>query len=65
MLYWNGPVPRKSLSSTKLVQFGVEEVKAKSFVKIHREATEAQIAAYPYRGRGSPEKTHQGGLSLQ
>jgi hypothetical protein len=39
----------------KLVQFGVAETKARSLVKTHREATEAQIAAFPYRKAKQPK----------
>jgi hypothetical protein len=47
---------------SKLVGFGVEEAKARSLVKRHREATEAQIAAYPYRNVGKPRKNAAGWL---
>ncbi len=46
----------------KLVQFGVAEAKARGLVKTHREATEAQIVAYPYRGEGQPRKNAAGWL---
>ncbi len=41
--------PEEEQLVSKLVRFGVGETKARSLVKRHREATEAQIAAYPYR----------------
>ncbi len=47
---------------SKLVRFGVEEGKARGLVKRHREATEAQIAAYPYREAGRPRKNAAGWL---
>jgi hypothetical protein len=40
----------------------VGETKARSLVKKHREATEAQIAAYPYREVGKPRKNAAGWL---
>lgn len=45
----------------RLRQFGVAEAKARGLVKAHREATEAQIAAYPYR-EGRPLKNAAGWL---
>lgn len=48
--------PEEEHLVSKLVQFGVEEAKARSLVKIHREATEAQIAAYPYPEAGEGQK---------
>jgi len=47
---------------SQLVGFGVDEGKARSLVKMHREATEAQIAAYPYRDVGRPRKNAAGWL---
>lgn len=47
------------------VSFGVAETKARSLVKTHRKVTEAQIAAFPYRGEGKPKRTPQVGLSPQ
>jgi hypothetical protein len=47
---------------SQLVQFGVAEAKARGLVKTHREAAEAQIAAYPYRGEGKPRKNAPGWL---
>ncbi len=46
---------------SKLVRFGVIETKAISLVKTHREATEAQIAAFPYRDT-KPQKNAAGWL---
>jgi hypothetical protein len=46
----------------KLVQFGVAETKARSLVKTHREATEAQIGAFPYRGEAKQPKNAAGWL---
>jgi hypothetical protein len=47
---------------SELVSFGVAETKARSLVKTHREAAEAQIAAFPYRGEGKPKKNAAGWL---
>jgi hypothetical protein len=41
--------PQEEELISRLVQVGVAEIKAISLVKTHREATEAQIAAFPYR----------------
>jgi hypothetical protein len=46
----------------QLLQFGVSEAKAVELVKTRREAAEAQIAAYPYRGEGEPKKNVAGWL---
>lgn len=46
----------------KLVGFGVAHTKATELVKHHREAAEAQIAAYPYRESGKPKKNAAGWL---
>lgn len=54
--------PEEEQLVSKLVQFGVGETKARSLVKKHREATEAQIAAYPYRETGKPRKNAAGWL---
>jgi len=40
--------PEEEELVSKLVQFGVAEAKARSLVKTHREAAEAQITAFPY-----------------
>jgi hypothetical protein len=47
---------------SQLKGFGVAEGKARELVKNHREATEAQIAAYPYRDAGKPRKNAPGWL---
>jgi hypothetical protein len=47
---------------TKLHSFGVSEKKARELIKTRREATEAQIAAYPYRGEGKHRKNAAGWL---
>jgi len=47
--------PEEEQLVSKLVQFGVAEIKARSLVKTHREATKAQIAAFPYRGAKQPK----------
>lgn len=54
--------PEEEQLVSKLVQFGVGETKARSLVKKHREATEAQVAAYPYRETGKPRKNAAGWL---
>ncbi len=54
--------PKEEQLVSTLVQFGVGEAKARSLVKKHREATEAQIAAYPYRDVGKPRKNAAGWL---
>ncbi|MCA1566119.1 MAG: hypothetical protein LC803_10875 [Acidobacteria bacterium] len=54
--------PEEEQLVSKLVQFGVGETKARSLVKKHREATEAQIAAYSYREVGKPRKNAAGWL---
>jgi hypothetical protein len=46
----------------QLLAFGVERLKAKELIEKHREAAEAQIAAYPYRGDGKPKKNAAGWL---
>jgi hypothetical protein len=47
--------PKEEQLVSKLVQFGVAEMKARELVKTRRTATEEQIAAFPYRevGRGT------------
>ena len=47
---------------SRLTSLGVAESKAKELIKDHREAAEAQIAAYPYRGEGKPKKNAAGWL---
>jgi hypothetical protein len=54
--------PEEEQLVSKLGQFGVVEAKARSLVKTHREAAEAQIAAFPYRGEGKPRKNAAGWL---
>jgi hypothetical protein len=54
--------PEEEQLVSKLVQFGVAEAKARSLVKTHREAAEAQIVAFPYRGEGRPRKNAAGWL---
>jgi hypothetical protein len=54
--------PEEEQLVSKLVQFGVVESKARSLVKTHREAAEAQIAAFPYRDVGKPRKNAAGWL---
>lgn len=62
------PQPALSFSAeeenlvTKLHSFGVSEKKARELVKTRREATEAQITAYPYREVGKPRKNAAGWL---
>lgn len=46
----------------QLLKFGVSEAKARELVTGHREAAEAQIAAYPYREEGKPKKNAAGWL---
>lgn len=46
----------------QLLKFGVAEAKARELVNGHREAAEAQIAAYPYRDSGKPKKNAAGWL---
>lgn len=46
----------------QLLQFGVSEARARELVNGHREAAEAQIAAYPYRDPGKPKKNAAGWL---
>lgn len=46
----------------QLLKFGVSKTKARELVEAHREATEAQIAAYPYRGEGKSKKNAAGWL---
>lgn len=45
-----------------LLNFGVAEAKARELITGHREAAEAQIAAYPYRDVGKPRKNAAGWL---
>lgn len=54
--------PEEEQLVSKLVQFGVAEAKARSLVKTHRDAAEAQITAFPYRGEGKPRKNAAGWL---
>lgn len=54
--------PEEEQLVSKLVQFGVAEATARSLVKTHREAAEAQIVAFPYRGEGKPRKNAAGWL---
>jgi hypothetical protein len=54
--------PEEEQLVSKLVQFGVAEARARSLVKTHREAAEAQIAAFPYRGEEKPRKNAAGWL---
>lgn len=62
------PQPALSFSAeeeslvSKLHGFGVSEKKARELVKTRREATEAQIAAYPYREEGKLRKNAAGWL---
>jgi hypothetical protein len=46
----------------QLLKFGVAGSKARELVNGHREAAEAQIAAYPYRDPGKPKKNAAGWL---
>jgi hypothetical protein len=46
----------------QLLEFGINRAKAAELVKTCREAVEAQIAAYPYRGEGKPRKNAAGWL---
>jgi hypothetical protein len=46
----------------QLIGFGVARLKARELVENHREAAEAQIAAYPYRDSGKPKKNAAGWL---
>jgi hypothetical protein len=46
----------------QLLEFGVAEAKARELVDGHREAAQAQIAAYPYRDPGKPKKNAAGWL---
>ena len=46
----------------QLVSFGVALEKARELVCGHREAAEAQVAAYPYRDSGGPKKNAAGWL---
>jgi hypothetical protein len=46
----------------QLLKFGVAETKARELVNSHKEAAEAQIAAYPYRDTGTPKKNAAGWL---
>ena len=54
--------PEEEQLVSKLVQIGVAEEKARSLVKTHGEAAEAQISAFPYRGEGKPRKNAAGWL---
>jgi hypothetical protein len=65
------PLPRQEVPQvdhaveslvSRLKGFGVGEEKARALVKNHREATEAQIAAYPYRDAGKARKNAAGWL---
>lgn len=46
----------------QLCRFGVAEAKARELVKTRREATEAQLAAFPYREVGQGKKNSPGWL---
>jgi hypothetical protein len=46
----------------QLLKFGVLMAKARALVERHREAAEAQIAAYPYREERKPKKNAAGWL---
>jgi hypothetical protein len=46
----------------QLLKFGVSGTKARDLINNHREAAEAQIAAYPYREAGKPKKNAAGWL---
>jgi hypothetical protein len=54
--------PEEERLVSELISFGVAEAKARSLVKTHREAAEAQITAFPYRGEGKPKKNAAGWL---
>jgi hypothetical protein len=54
--------PEEEQLVSKLIQFGVAESKARSLVKTHREAAEAQIAAFPYPREGRARKNAPGWL---
>ncbi len=54
--------PEEEQLVSKLIQVGVAEEKARSLVKTHREAAEAQISAFPYRREGQPRKNAAGWL---
>ncbi len=56
------PAPTADPLVEQLVKFGVAEAKASELVKTHREAAEAQIAAYPYRDSAAPKKNAAGWL---
>jgi hypothetical protein len=62
------PMPSEPLSAIndplieQLLKFGVAETKARELVNGHRDAAEAQIAAYPYRDAGRPKKNAAGWL---
>lgn len=46
----------------QLLKLGVSGAKARALVESHREAAEAQVAAYPYRDVGKPKKNAAGWL---
>ena len=54
--------PEEESLVSGLTRLGVAESKARELVKRHKEAAEAQIAAYPYRGEGKPKKNAPGWL---
>jgi hypothetical protein len=54
--------PEEEYLVSQLVGLGVAEAKARSLVKKHRDAAEAQIAAYPYREVGKAKKNAAGWL---
>jgi hypothetical protein len=54
--------PEEEELVSQLVGLGVAEAKARSLVKKHRDAAEAQIAAYPYREAGKAKKNAAGWL---
>jgi hypothetical protein len=54
--------PEEEQLVSKLVQFRVAEAKARELVKTRREATEAQLAAFPYREVGQGKKNSAGWL---
>lgn len=57
----SAPVVDDSLIE-QLLRFGVSMAKARVLVESHREAAEAQIAAYPYREAEKPKKNAAGWL---
>lgn len=56
------PQPESDTLIDELCKFGVTETKARELVRSHREATQAQILAYPYRDVGKPRKNAAGWL---